>query len=174
MYRDSKGLCWNTGLGSEKSILPSSCRERTFPPGEISASLPAAFLIHTEAALAPAWRCRRLQRGLWPRLSVCWPVSSHEHHDTPLALTLPLLFPSSYTAGAASVFVLADCFFQNTPEMECVPSGPNSIMFCQNLVLEDNWCRKLSSAQSSRRIQFSSQERNLFFPFSSKYLKFFI
>lgn len=91
----------------------------------------------------------------------------------PLLLTLPILFPSFGTAGTISVFVLADSFFQHTPEMGFVPSGPNSIMFCQNLVLKITASENYQSAQSSRKTQLSSQEGSLSFPFSSKYLKCF-
>lgn len=92
----------------------------------------------------------------------------------PLLLTLPLLFPKFYTADTVSVLVLADSFFQYTPEMEFLPSGPNSIMFCQNLVLKITAAENYQSAQSSRKTQFFSQERNLSFPFFSKFLKAFI
>lgn len=165
---------WNTGPGSEKSTSPSTCTERIFPPGEIRVPLTAASCTYTEAALAPAWLCRRLQRGLWPWLSVCCSVSSHEHHDVPLLLTLPFLFPSIYSPDTISVFVLADFFFQYTSKMEFASSGINLIIFCQKLVLKITAAVNYHSSQSSRKTHFSLQERNLSFPFSFKYLKCFI
>lgn len=91
----------------------------------------------------------------------------------PLPLTSPLLFPKFHTADTASLLGLADSFFQHSPEMEFLPSGPKSIMFCQNLVLKITAAENYQSVQSSRKTQFSSQERNLSFPFFPKFLKSF-
>lgn len=178
MYRDRKGLCRNTGLGSEKSILPSACTECAFPPGKISASLPAASLHLYWGCLGPSLALLQTWKGTLAKafcLLLClqsWTPWCPPPHP-PLLLTLPILFPSFGTAGTISVFVLADSFFQHTPEMGFVPSGPNSIMFCQNLVLKITASENYQSAQSSRKTQLSSQEGSLSFPFSSKYLKCF-
>jgi len=163
MYRDGKGLCWNTGLGSEKSTLPSACTERAFPPGERSPHCPqppssVPWLPWPQSGSS------RLQRGLGPRLSACHSASSHGHRNAPLLLTLPLLFPSCYAASTISVFVLADSF-QCTPQTEFIPSGPNSITFCQNLVLKITAAENYQSAQSWRKTRLSSQEINLSFSF---------
>lgn len=129
---------WNTGLGSEKSTSPSTCTQRAW-----DTCTPACSLPHTEAALAPAWLCRGLQRGLWPWLSVCCSVSSHEHHDVPFS------WPYPFCSQVFTPQVLALSLCWQTPSSIHSQNGICTFRHEFNHVLpkpgvEDNCCSKLS------------------------------
>lgn len=125
---------------------------------------------YTEAVLAPAWLCCMLREGSGPGLLL---ATLFPHGD---AAPSPDLIPSvpKFLHGKYGVFVLADSFFQHALKMEFESLGPNSITFCQILVLKITGVENYHAAQFSRETQFSSLQRNLYFPFFSKYLKCFV
>lgn len=174
MCRDRKGPCWNTGLGSQKSIWPSSLYRVRFPTGgdrRIAAcSLPHPFWGFSGPSLA----LLQASKGTLVK-AFCSPLHLQSWTLRCPHFSRPYPFSSQvFTLQVPSLSVLAESFFRHTPEMEFVPSGSNSIIFCQNLVLKITAAENYQSTPSSRKTQFSSQERNLSFPFSSKYLKCFI
>lgn len=133
-------------------------------------ALPAAL---PGGCAGPGLALLHASRGLWARPSACHSVSCHEHRD---AAPSPDLIPSvpKFLHGKYGVFVLADSFFWHALKMEFESLGPNSITFCQILVLKITGVENYHAAQFSRETQFSSLQRNLYFPFFSKYLKCFV
>lgn len=110
-------------------------------------------------------------RGLWARPSACHSVSCHEHWD---AAPSPDLIPSvpKFLHGKYGVCLCACRLLLPACSQNGIQTlRPNSITFRQTLVLKITGIENYQAAQFSRESQCSSLQRNLYFPFSSKYLK---